>query len=213
MPGGKGTTGLGGSLMVIAELDPAGMALATAANIAGAATLAFEDDPRRAREAVRAGVCDFMVTSLDEALRILKNEIRKTKPVSVVLDADPVSTLAEAVDRGLRAELISCSPLAALGGRVVEEVAPQHPVEVRWTVPQGKSQSLVKVDLLAAEALGEDAGARRRWLLQAPRYVGRPMLTERYVRMESAEAERFGARIRASIADGSVPEYVSVLRG
>ncbi len=208
--GEQGANGLGGSLLVVARLDPRNMALATAANIAGAATLALEDDPRRAREAVRAGVCDFMVTNLDEALRILKNELRKKKPVSVVLDADPVTTLAEAVERGVRSEFISSEELALLGGRIVREVPPDRPVEVRWSVPQGKSQSLVKVDLLAAAAIGEAAAARRRWLSQAARYVGRPMLTERYVRMDAAELERFRTQVQGGIREGSLPDYVTL---
>ena len=76
---------LGGQLLLYIGLDPEGIAVAMASNVAGAASLGLESDVGRAKEALRAGVCDFLVNSLDEALRILKNEIRSRRPVSVVL--------------------------------------------------------------------------------------------------------------------------------
>ena len=54
-----------------------------AANIAGAASLSATADVATQKQAIRDGVVDFLVTSLDEAARILKNEIRKRQPVAV----------------------------------------------------------------------------------------------------------------------------------
>ena len=85
MPGQEPT--LGGKLLYIGELDPAGRALAVAGNIAGVASLCASADPAIQKQAVRDGVVDFLVTSLDEALRILKNEIRKREPVAVCVGA------------------------------------------------------------------------------------------------------------------------------
>ena len=34
-------------------------------------------DPERIKKRLKTGYCDFMVNSLDEALRILKNAVRK----------------------------------------------------------------------------------------------------------------------------------------
>lgn len=48
-----------------------------AANIAGAASLSATTDAIAQRNSIRDRVVDFLVTSLDEARRILKNEIRK----------------------------------------------------------------------------------------------------------------------------------------
>ncbi len=80
---------LGGSLLVYVGLDRSGIALAIAANIAGAASLGVEPELARAKAAIRSGACDFLVNTLDEALRILKNEIRRKKAVSVVLAGVP----------------------------------------------------------------------------------------------------------------------------
>ncbi len=203
-------SGLGGSLLLVAGLDARGTALTTAANIAGAATLAMEDDPSVARAAVRAGVCDFMVTNLDESLRILKNEVRKKKPVAVALNAGVQAALAECRERGLRPDLVASPDLAGVGGRVVTDAAVNENVVVRWTAPQGQSLALTKVDGLAATVIKDDRDSRRRWLALAPRYAGRPMLTERYVRMNASEAESFSRALRSGIADGTVPRCIAL---
>jgi len=49
----------------------------------GAAFLGIDADPERIKRRVKAGYCDVMVTSLDEALRILKNAVRKREATSV----------------------------------------------------------------------------------------------------------------------------------
>ncbi len=82
---------LGGKLLYAGLLDADARALLVAANIAGAASLAFSTTADAPRQAVRDGVVDFLVTSLDEALRILKNEIRKRETVAVCVAAPALS--------------------------------------------------------------------------------------------------------------------------
>src|SRR3954447_15148632 len=72
---------LGGKLLYAGNLDENGRALVIAANIAEAASLCASADPVAQKNAMRDGVVDFVVTNLDEALRILKNEIRKRQGV------------------------------------------------------------------------------------------------------------------------------------
>ena len=50
---------------------------------AGAATLTASASAEAGKQAMREGVVDFLVTTLDEALRILKNEVRKHETVAV----------------------------------------------------------------------------------------------------------------------------------
>src|SRR5258708_36444771 len=69
--------GSGGKLLYTGELHEDGCRLVRAANISGAATLSATAETAAQRQAIRDGVADFLVTSLDEALRILQNEIRK----------------------------------------------------------------------------------------------------------------------------------------
>src|SRR5580698_3492686 len=80
---------LGGKLFYAGALTEPACAVTVAANIAGAATLAASDDRHAAKQAMRAGQVDFLVNSLDEALRILKNEIRKRETVAVCVTATP----------------------------------------------------------------------------------------------------------------------------
>lgn len=94
----------GGLLLLGTQLDERGMAAALAATGVGAASLFVESDVARVRLTVREGVCSFAVTTLDEALRILKNDIRVQRPVCVVLRADVDSTMRELAERGVRAD-------------------------------------------------------------------------------------------------------------
>ncbi|QHN03458.1 urocanate hydratase [Granulicella sp. WH15] len=96
-----------GSLLLCTSLSPIGAALARAANIVGAVALAIDASPKVCRAALRAGDCDFAVNTLDEALRVLKNEIRKRQPLSVALEASPNEALAELLDRGVCPELFA----------------------------------------------------------------------------------------------------------
>ena len=72
----------------------------------GAAVLWVCPNEAALRESGQQGLTDFQVNTLSEALRILKNEIRKGLPVSVaVLDAAR-STWAEAVSRAVQPEAV-----------------------------------------------------------------------------------------------------------
>src|SRR5215471_1480189 len=97
----------GGALILSLGLNEQGAALSVAANISGAVSLAIDNDPTRLREVVRAGAVDFTVTTLDEAVRAMKNEVRKHTPLSVALNADPIPTLAEVLERGLAPQLFA----------------------------------------------------------------------------------------------------------
>ena len=77
-----------GELILCCGLGPLGSAVALAAHVAGAACLVIEPDAAVSRAAMRAGVCDFFVNTVDEALRGLKNEIRQRKPLAVALELD-----------------------------------------------------------------------------------------------------------------------------
>jgi urocanate hydratase len=76
-------------------------ALVVAGNIAGAATLTVTSDVDAQKHAVRDGTVDFLVTSLDEALRILKNEIRKGATVAVRVGEPLEDVEREMVERGV----------------------------------------------------------------------------------------------------------------
>src|ERR1700733_16185095 len=69
-----------GDLTPSCGLTDSGADLALAANIAGAVCLSIDRSTEACRAAMRSGAVDFLVNTVDEALRVLKNEIRKHKP-------------------------------------------------------------------------------------------------------------------------------------
>ena len=74
---------LSGKLIVSGGMGGMGGAQPLAATMTGAAFLGIEVDPERIKKRLKSGYCDFMVNSLDEALRILKNAVRKKENISV----------------------------------------------------------------------------------------------------------------------------------
>lgn len=134
--------GLSGKLFYAGELDHAGRALVVAANIAGAATLVATADRAAQKQALRDGVADFLVTSLDESLRILKNQLRKRETVSVCV-ALPLSQVDREMDeRGVLPDLLrrdlSIAPfheaLMPQKGEETELDLSKIPALVTWSV-------------------------------------------------------------------------------
>lgn len=97
---------LAGRLIVSIGFGLQGAELALASAIAGAAFLAIEPDPRSLKAAVRNGSSNFMVNTLDEALRVLKNELRKRQPVSVGLLGSASDLLPAMIERGVQPDLL-----------------------------------------------------------------------------------------------------------
>src|SRR5512133_25699 len=76
---------LAGKLIVSGGMGGMGGAQPLAATMTGAAFLGIDVDPERIKKRLKTGYCDFMVNTLDEALRILKNAVRKKENISVGL--------------------------------------------------------------------------------------------------------------------------------
>src|SRR5438067_1655641 len=98
---------LAGKLIVSGGMGGMGGAQPLAATMAGAAFLGIEVDPERIKKRLKTGYCDFMVTSLDEALRILKNAIRKKEAVSVGLVGNCADVVPELAQRGVVPDLLT----------------------------------------------------------------------------------------------------------
>lgn len=177
-----GEDSLGGKLLYIGELDQPGSILATAANIAGAATLAASADPSSLRHAQREGVIDFLVNSLDEALRILKNEIRKREPVAVAISLAPEAIEKEMLDRGVLPNLLPpqpASPEPAIAAFIAQGAQPIASQPSRsgsrlliWQIPEEFAQRPAAFDSLLLEHISQIDCATRRWLRLSPRYLG-----------------------------------------
>lgn len=197
---------LGGWLIAVFEFDAAGIAALIAGCVAGAAVLGVDAQRERVKQLLRYGICDFVVNDLDEAVRILKNEVRKKQPVSVCLSAEPEGCAREMAERGLQPEvlagrLVPGAELLHERGAVRLEsalVSGDDGLPVSWNLRNpaaawAAGPVLARVDELAAAALDEQKGTtswRRRWLQRAPRYMGRKLAAERCLRMNDPEAQR-----------------------
>src|SRR3954463_6678745 len=92
---------LAGKLIVSGGMGGMGGAQPLAATMNGARFLGIDVDPERIKKRLKTGYCDFMVNSLDEALRILKNAVRKKEAVSVGLVGNCADVIPELAVRGV----------------------------------------------------------------------------------------------------------------
>ncbi|MGA8532339.1 MAG: hypothetical protein WB622_21615 [Acidobacteriaceae bacterium] len=199
---------LAGKLLLRSGLDSEGLTAIVAASIAGACSLCVESEGERLREALRAGLCDFVVGPLDEGLRILKNELRRGLPISVGVAAEPDATLAAMIDRGLQPDLLSLPP--GTPRRIFIErgalALPEHAIPdssaalIEWTLQTDAAKSMPWIARIAAQSLDasrSDTAFRQRWLERAPRHLGRAFATCLCLRMTPAESSAFVAAARA----------------
>jgi len=98
---------LAGRLVVAGGMGGMGGAQALAATLNCAAFLGIDADSERIKRRVKAGFCEVMVNDLDEALRILKNAVRKRDPASVGLIANASELLPELARRGVLPDLLT----------------------------------------------------------------------------------------------------------
>jgi len=98
---------LSGKLIVSGGMGGMGGAQPLAATMTGAAFLGIDVDPERIKKRLKTGYCDFMVNTLDEALRILKNAVRKKENVSVGLVGNCADIIPELADRGVVPDILT----------------------------------------------------------------------------------------------------------
>jgi hypothetical protein len=205
---------LGGKLLLRSGFDVDGIAAVVAASIAGAASLSVDADAERLRQGLRAGLCDFVVGHLDEALRILKNELRQARPVSVGLAADPAPCIGEMIERGLQPDLLSA--LAEGQARIfIERGAIALPADephpdtslIEWTVATDPAKLMPRIARIVSGSLDSarrDTLARRRWLDQSPRYLGRAFASRQCLRAMDAEIAALLPLVHAEIPSAAI---------
>ncbi len=130
---------LEGKLIVSGGMGGMGGAQPLAATMTGAAFLGVEVDPERIKKRLKTGYCDFMVTSLDEALRILKNAVRKKESVSVGLVGNCADVIPELAARGVVPDILTDQTSAhdPLNGYIPQGLAVEQAAELRARDPHG----------------------------------------------------------------------------
>lgn len=167
----------GGSLVLLIGEPCVHSGAASAVSIAGGTTLALDADATAMKAAQRAGYLDFVVNSLDEALRALKNEVRQRRPLGVGLIADVDATLAEMSERGVQPDLRLTAESCAQASSNDDE---------HFFVAKDAA-ALREIDTTLAAVLPEEDRVRRRWLQHAPQFLREARSGGRWIWLNEAE--------------------------
>jgi urocanate hydratase len=129
---------LSGKLIVSGGMGGMGGAQPLAATMNGAAFLGIDVDPERIKKRLKTGYCDFMVTTLDEALRILKNAVRKKENISVGLVGNCADIIPELAERGVVPDILTdqTSSHDPLNGYVPNGMSLEAALELRKRDPK-----------------------------------------------------------------------------
>ncbi len=190
---------LEGTLGVSIGMGREGAELAIAATLAGASFLGMDPNPQALKLAQQHHACDFVVNSLDEALRVLKNALRKRQPIAVGLLRHAAEILPGMVERGVQPDFLSDtmqldasaavlsaktslaqrgSLLLNFGSELEAAVLPLEALRwVCWT--SAGFQDMQRMDALALSRLPATDATRRRWLEDASAYFYRQIPLER----------------------------------
>src|SRR6266849_4398697 len=129
---------LKGKLVVSGGIGGMGGAQPLAATMNGAAFLGIDVDPQRIKKRLKTGYIDVMVTSLDEALRILKNALRTGEATSVGLVGNCADLIPELAKRGVVPYLLTEKTSAhdPIGGYVPNKMTLASTLELRVKDPE-----------------------------------------------------------------------------
>ena len=153
---------LAGKLVASGGMGGMGGAQPLAATLNGAAFLGIDVDPERIKRRVKTGYCDVMVNDLDEALRILKNAVRKREAVSVGLIGNCADVIPELAKRGVVPDILTDQTSAhdPLYGYIPQGLSVAEAAELREKNPEEyKKRSLASIarhveGMLALQKLG-----------------------------------------------------------
>src|SRR4029077_643389 len=156
------TADLGGKLIASGGMGGMGGAQPLAATLNGAAFLGVDVDPERIKRRVKSGYCDVMVNDLDEALRILKNAVRKREATSVGLVGNCADVVPELARRGIVPDLLTDQTSAhdPVGGYIPQGLEVREAAELRTSDPESyRRRSLESIarhveGMLALQKLG-----------------------------------------------------------
>ncbi|WP_103931875.1 hypothetical protein [Bryocella elongata] len=180
--------------------------LAPAASIAGATSLLVAEDGHEIKKTLRRGEIDFVVNTLDEAIRTLKNEVRKKRPLSVALIGDVDATLAEMIERGIKPDVfLAGDAYPAAAQALIDSGVPRLNVVQSSAEPSAPAETahgeqlhelfiatktptkLREADERILRMLPKDETARRRWIERASHYL-RSASEGRWVNLTGGEA-------------------------
>jgi urocanate hydratase len=227
---GSSAESLAGRLVACVGFGVEGAELALATTISGGTFLGIDPSSERLKTAVRNGSCDFMVNTLDESLRVLKNELRKHKALAVGLLGDASVILPAMVDRGVQPDLIADTTLsqneAAVGLyrpallQLVERGAGTMDIQAKKFSPTSGQVEVIwtaaniadwkRMDALALEQLPPEDTLRRRWLLQASGCFHRQRPLQRILELRPEELTLLLSAFQTAMSAGMIQAPATV---
>jgi urocanate hydratase len=172
----------GGRLVLLCGPGCALTGAPAAVSIAGGTTLALDSDGVAVKAAQRAGRLDFVVNTLDEALRALKNEVRQRRPLSVGLIADVEATLGEMAERGVAPDLR------------MESGAQSSAVRGEYFFAAQDAAGLRELDAALLGAVPAEDLVRRHWIQRAPQFLREARAGGRWIWLSEDEVAALAAR-------------------
>jgi urocanate hydratase len=177
---------LAGRLVVSTGMGSLGGAQALAAQWNGAVFLGIDADPARIKRHVKSGYCDVMVSSLDEALRILKNAVRQRAARSVGLVGNVADVMAELAERGVVPDVLT--------DRMPAARQPDERLPMRWVALSGEPSDIDRIDRLVLEVCSDDE-ALDRFIRLAKKHLRAQGLPARVCEMRRTDAVAFAIAV------------------
>ncbi len=220
---------LGGKLTASLGMSGRRAALPLAATMNGAAFLGIDADAGRIKRSVKAGYCDVMVNNLDEALRILKNAVRKCEAASVGLIGELVHVISEMASRGVVPDLLAeigrdqedhtasalrdgVRQLESFGSIVFRPFSSIDASDsVYWVALSGEASDIQRTDRLLLDLFpdGEPLG---RWIQTLGRRSRHQGLPARASCLSAEQRSRFGIALNRLVAAGEVKAPFVIVR-
>jgi urocanate hydratase len=211
---------LGGKLVTGCGMDVTGGARALAASMNGAAFLGIDDDADKIKQRVKACYCDVMVNDLDEALRILKNAVRKGTAASAGLVGKPSQVIPEMATRGVVPDVLYVDSGAGSSDpgftEAVSLLKSYGTVRVSAGLPNnanarialcvaisGSAADIRRTDRLLLELFSVDESVKR-WIEAVQGRLRHQGLPARIVRLSDDECGKFGIAINELVARGEL---------
>lgn len=212
---------LSGKLIVNCGMGRNGGLYSLAATMNGAAFLGIDVDPEQIKKQLKTGRCDFMVNSLDEALRILKNAVRKKENVAVGLVANYKDVVHEFAARGVQPDILNAAVHtgrtvdANLKGAAITEDAKEfvnsvpyiYPIFLegqrpfRWFALSGNPGDIYASENVLFELFPENRPLRR-WIEATRKRIKFQGLPSGICWLNQAERVRFGLALNELVKNG-----------
>lgn len=219
---------MGGKFVASSSISGSRAALPLAATMNGAAFLGIDADSERIKRCVKTGYCDVMVNSLDEALRILKNAVRKHEGASVGLLGNPADVISEMASRGVVPDLLiaaesqdSVAPnalqgamrsLKSMGSLILSPLSSNEAFgSICCVALSGEPTDIQRIDRLLVDLFPGDEPLSR-WIRTLQRRLRHQGLPARTYRLNSEQRVRFGIAVNRLVATGELKTPVVIAR-